>query len=493
MNGKARYAVFLLLIAMAFVCEACGKDNGRERAAQFIKAGMYEEAIPVLKMYIESKPTDPEAHLLLAKAYLGIEEARLADEEFQRARLLDPGIGDKIGATYYSVAEAALSRSEKRSISSAMYLLDAAVKCDPSLADDAARALNEKGTALASDDASLAHDLLTMAVRFDPELAKNEDIAYRLAMTTMGNDERKSSLEAYVAAFPKGKGTPAAVLELSRCHYREGDLTRAETRLQYVLTEFPDTPEAAEAGQMATDIKTEREEAQRIESERETQVAAAQRQEEQIRKNSALEQARIEADAEKARLEADLKRKERAEQAKLEAKRRQLELKSTARSDFDGADVDGWTPYRAAFANPGSGGSGGGTGNGYLVVTEDVSNTGYFVAPAIYHGDWRGAAELQMDLMSSGGKYFSSGYGMVGDVAIYNGGRCAWRLLPTRPPGSWQRFVVPFVNDGKWKFMGGATNLDDVLMNVTDFRIRAEYGVGADECGLDNVQIIWRD
>jgi hypothetical protein len=488
MNGNARGVICLLLIAMAFVYGSCGKDSGRERAAQFIKAGMYEEAIPVLKMYIESKPTDPEAHLLLAKAYLGIEQFGSAEEEFQRARLLDPGVGNKIGATYYSIAEAALSRSDKRSIAAAVYLFDAAVKCDPKLAGDAARALNERGA-----DASVAHDLLTMAVKFDPDLAKNEETAFRLAMSTIGNDERKSSLEGYVAAFPKGKGTPTALLELSRCHYREGDLTRAETRLQYVCDEFPDSPEAAEARKMAADIKTEREESQRIEAERENQVVAAQRQEEQIHRNAALEQARIEADAEKARLDADLKRKERAEQAKLEAKRRQLELKSTARSDFDGGDLDGWAPFRAAFANPGSGGSGAGAANGCLVVNEDKSDTGYFIAPATYHGDWRGAVELQMDLRSSGGKYFSSGYGMVGDVAIYNGGKCAWRLFPMRPPVSWQKFAVPFVNDGHWKFSGGAASLDDVMMNVTDFRIRAEYGVGADECGLDNVRVVWRD
>jgi hypothetical protein len=44
-------------------------------------------------------------------------------------------------------------------------------------------------------------------------------------------------------------------------------------------------------------------------------------------------------------------------------------------------------------------------------------------------------------------------------------------------------------NDGDWTFSGGATRLEDVLANVTGLEIRAEYGDGADESGLDNVEL----
>ena len=43
-----------------------------------------------------------------------------------------------------------------------------------------------------------------------------------------------------------------------------------------------------------------------------------------------------------------------------------------------------------------------------------------------------------------------------------------------------------------WQLEGGAVDLNDVLQNVTQFAIRAEYGVGKDNSGLDNVQLLNR-
>ena len=37
---------------------------------------------------------------------------------------------------------------------------------------------------------------------------------------------------------------------------------------------------------------------------------------------------------------------------------------------------------------------------------------------------------------------------------------------------------------------GGALCLEDVLSSVAEFRVRAEYGVGDDRCGLDNVRLV---
>jgi len=37
---------------------------------------------------------------------------------------------------------------------------------------------------------------------------------------------------------------------------------------------------------------------------------------------------------------------------------------------------------------------------------------------------------------------------------------------------------------------GGATNLADVLKNVTDLQIWAEFGVGGDKSGLDNIELV---
>ena len=79
---------------------------------------------------------------------------------------------------------------------------------------------------------------------------------------------------------------------------------------------------------------------------------------------------------------------------------------------------------------------------------------------------------------------------MHGDIFLASGYSTAERLLPHRPGESWETFVVPLVDDGKWVFGGGATRLEEVLVNITDFQIRAEFGQDEDVSGLDNVFIV---
>jgi len=160
-------------------------------------------------------------------------------------------------------------------------------------------------------------------------------------------------------------------------------------------------------------------------------------------------------------------------------------------STFDGVETDGWTLLLGSISNPGSGGNGGGDGNGYLqaVVAFD-GETSYYVAPEAYHRNWTRFRELYLDLRSSGGTYNTTGYGMYGDIFLANGQLTAQRLLDHRPPPQWETFVIPLIDDGNWTLGGGTTNLSEVLSNVTDFQIRAEFGVGADESSLDNVKLL---
>lgn len=157
-------------------------------------------------------------------------------------------------------------------------------------------------------------------------------------------------------------------------------------------------------------------------------------------------------------------------------------------STFDGTSLDGWTLYLGTLENPGSGGSGGGEGNGYLYTSPPgESRTSYFVAPEAYHRDWGHYSELRFDLWSAGGSSYSSGYQMYGDVFLANGELTAELLLPARPGETWESFTVALDDSENWTLGGGATSIGEVLANVTDFQIRAEYGVGNDETGLDNV------
>lgn len=158
-------------------------------------------------------------------------------------------------------------------------------------------------------------------------------------------------------------------------------------------------------------------------------------------------------------------------------------------SYFSGSDLDGWSMYLGTPVNPGSGGSDG-SDDGYLQANPSAdSQTSYYVAPDKFHGDWRNVVELRLMLWSSGGTYFTSGYAMYGDIFLANGGQTAQLLLPRRPAPSWDSFTVLFNDTENWVLGGGASSLDAVLSNVTDFQIRAEYGVGADSSGLDSVEL----
>lgn len=162
-------------------------------------------------------------------------------------------------------------------------------------------------------------------------------------------------------------------------------------------------------------------------------------------------------------------------------------------SYFNGISKEGWGTTDGKVSNPGRGGSGGGVNNGYLKATPlGDGKTSYYVAPPQYYGDWRGYSVLKFDLWSSKGKYYVSGYGLDGDVYIANGHMSAQRSFSHRPPADWQKYVIPLQDDGQWSFGGGADSIDDILMNVTGFLVRAEYGVGEDFSGLDNVEFVER-
>jgi hypothetical protein len=157
---------------------------------------------------------------------------------------------------------------------------------------------------------------------------------------------------------------------------------------------------------------------------------------------------------------------------------------------FDTAGTEGWSISLGSLNNPGSDGSGGGVGNGYLrAIPLGDSKTSYFVAPITYHGDWSTYTVLRVQLRSTGGTYYRSGYEMYGDIFIANGTKSASFLLPRRPTALWEGFTVSLTEDAGWVFGGGATTLQDIRANVTSFQIRAEYGVGGDQSALDNVEL----
>lgn len=157
---------------------------------------------------------------------------------------------------------------------------------------------------------------------------------------------------------------------------------------------------------------------------------------------------------------------------------------------FASGEKEGWAVSSATLATFSEGGSGGGNNNGYIGVTLPTDGmTSYYVAPRKFRTNWLTYDQLSFDVFSSGGEYFTGESPNRGDVFLANGAFTAQRLFANRPGTEWESFVIPLSDDGGWLLGGGATSLDEVLRRVTSFQIRAEYGMGTDSSGLDNVRL----
>ncbi len=116
--------------------------------------------------------------------------------------------------------------------------------------------------------------------------------------------------------------------------------------------------------------------------------------------------------------------------------------------------------------------------------------TAYYISPNKFFANWMDYSILEIVIRSEGGKFYDSGYGMTGDVFLSNGNFTAQINFGKRPDSAWDTFRINLKDNSNWQFGGGATSLSDILDNVTDFKIRAEYGVGEDTSELNRVALI---
>ncbi len=154
--------------------------------------------------------------------------------------------------------------------------------------------------------------------------------------------------------------------------------------------------------------------------------------------------------------------------------------------DFSGGDIAGWTGEVAdLMVKPG-----GPNGGSYMdAFTPGDGHTGYIHAPQSLLGDWRGYAGMRIVLRTGEGEYVEPyEYGGKGDISITNGGMTASLVFPSPVQAGWHEQQVPFAG-GAWK-LKGAQSLDEVLANVTDFAIRAEYRMGDANAGFSSIEWI---
>jgi hypothetical protein len=128
------------------------------------------------------------------------------------------------------------------------------------------------------------------------------------------------------------------------------------------------------------------------------------------------------------------------------------------------------------------------SGSEISTVAPGDGQTSYYIAPSVFHGDWTGARALVLEKKSSGGTYYSEGYGANGDVILSGPNGTARYWFEAEHSGAWKAFRVPLDGEG-WRLDEGTASLAAVLSAVTDLRIRAEYGVGEDTSAIRGVML----
>lgn len=165
----------------------------------------------------------------------------------------------------------------------------------------------------------------------------------------------------------------------------------------------------------------------------------------------------------------------------------------TRLTNFDDGNADGWAitsadvPFISTDGNCGSIQVESEPGFICADANED-GGTSYFVAPAEFLGDINVFSNLNFDLIANGGTYFNSGFGFDGDVVITNGVSTASITFTEEqePDNTFRTYIIPLNENGNWVVDDGSP-LSTVFQNITELRIRAEYGTGPDNSGLDNI------
>ena len=159
----------------------------------------------------------------------------------------------------------------------------------------------------------------------------------------------------------------------------------------------------------------------------------------------------------------------------------------TVLSTFD-ADEEGWTSVPASVNFAAAGGNPG----GYLHHVDASATSTYIIAPSQFLGDWSSGNSLGS--VGFDHKIFSLGSVVNGflpyEIRIAGSGdQATWFGATPAGTTDWLSLTAP-LNEAAWSVTG---NWSDLLLNVTDLRIRIELvdnGAGSgDSAGVDNVRL----
>lgn len=131
------------------------------KAKEFMKAGMYPQAVSLLEKVINEKPTNAEAHFQLGICYIYQKSINQADERFSSAVKLNAQYGYKIAKTFKQGADDSAS---KGNIGNAGMLFSKAIQYDPKYKKEGYNFYKRLGDYLSSNDAKV--DCYTKASEF---------------------------------------------------------------------------------------------------------------------------------------------------------------------------------------------------------------------------------------------------------------------------------------------------------------------------------------
>jgi len=164
-------------------------------------------------------------------------------------------------------------------------------------------------------------------------------------------------------------------------------------------------------------------------------------------------------------------------------------------SNFEEGVNDGWTLTDSNTPLVSTDGSCGlvqvDTNPGFLCAdANEEGGTSYFVAPEKFNGDLNVYSTLKFRIVANGGTYFDSGFGFDGDIVLSNGvSQASYTFTEDqRPTDVFRNYEISLTDSELWQISDGSP-LSTVLQSTTALRIRAEYGAGADNSGLDDVSL----
>lgn len=116
-----------------------------KKAKEFMKAGMYPQAISLLEKRVNDKPTDAEAHYELGVCYINTGNFRGADQRFDSAVRLESDYGFSIGSEYQKAGKLSLEKNQSKN---ADRLFLRAIKYNPALKNESVKVTHEYGLKL---------------------------------------------------------------------------------------------------------------------------------------------------------------------------------------------------------------------------------------------------------------------------------------------------------------------------------------------------------